>query len=147
MGGASERLVIVVDGRLHEIPASHPAGRARGQESKTWSSSLTTLGASLEVLGGIEYAGLGPETAICGFALFLVTAVLAGDGRYELATAVGVSAIIWTSVGVALVLGTVTPSVFALVALAVVGGVALFGGFASRPHGRRRSVPHPTSDR
>ncbi|HEY1197769.1 MAG TPA: hypothetical protein VGG32_03470 [Thermoplasmata archaeon] len=128
MAEPAGRTMIVVDGRVLEMPSYRSASTARLEGSVAWWGSLALLGGSLLVLGAFVGADLGSATAIGGVVLFLVAAILAGAERYELATALGVSAVLWTSAGIAVYLGTDPSLIGSLLAFAIVGVVALVAG-------------------
>jgi len=145
MGEPAGRIVMVTDGRVLEIPASRPARLSRLEGSVEWWESLAILGGSLLVLGAFVGAVLGSAAAICGFVLFLATAVVAGAERYEFATALGVSGVIWTSAGISVYLGTDPSLIGSLLGFAIVGAAALvagmFGALRRRSGNPRRSRP------
>ena len=131
MEGPSERLVVTINGRVHEIPAYRPATGSRLGGAEAWWRPLLLLGGLLLVLAGFVGADLGSEAAVGGVALFLATAVVAGTERYELATALGLAGVFWTAAGISVAL-RVDPSLNAsLLGLALVGLVSLAAGVLS----------------
>ncbi|MGD0587388.1 MAG: hypothetical protein ABSA63_01135 [Thermoplasmata archaeon] len=132
------RTILVVNGRVHEIPARRSSDRVRAEGSVTWWESLALFGGSLVILGLFVGADLGFGAAIGGVALFLATAILAGEGRYEFTTAVGTSAMVWTSSGIAVVLGTDPSLIGSLFCFVFVGVAALALGLLGRSRARSR---------
>ena len=122
------RSVVVINGRVHEIPAPRSVDWVRLERSVAWWASLALLGGLLILLGIFVGADLGLVSAIGGVALFFATAALAGDERYELATAAGVAGVVWTSSGIAVDLGTDPSLTGSLVVFAVTGAVMLLAG-------------------
>jgi len=133
---STERRVLVVNGRVHEVPARRSADSVRLEGSVAWWASLVVLGGLLVVLGALVGADLGVAAAIGGVALFFATAVLAGDERYEFATALGAAGVLWTSMGIAVDLGTDPAPTASLFVLASVGVLTMFAGVLG---GLRRS--------
>lgn len=128
MGEPAGRMIVVTRSGVVEVPASRSAHAVRLEDSVAWWGSLAVLGASLVVLGLIVGAALGSAAAIGGFVLFLATAVLVGDERYEVATAMGISGVIWTSAGISVSLGTDPSLVGSLVGFEIVGVLGLVVG-------------------
>jgi hypothetical protein len=137
------RSVAVIDGRVLEVPARRSASTLHLEGSVAWWGSLALLGGSLVVLGAFVGAGLGSEAAVGGVALFLATAILAGSERYEFATALGVSAVIWTSAGIAVNLGADPSWAGSFLAFAGVGVAALVAGGLGALRRRFRDLRHP----
>jgi hypothetical protein len=132
MAPPAERTVLVVNGRVHEVPARSSADGAHLEGSVAWWQSLALLGGLLLVLGILVGANVGVAAAIAGVGLFFATAVVAGDERYETATALGIAAVIWTSMGIALDLGTDPSLPGSLLSFAVVGAAMLIAGVLGR---------------
>lgn len=128
MSGSSERVVIVVNGRVLEIPAYHPTGPTALENSVAWWESVVLLGVALVVLGVLVGADLGSVAAVGGVALFLATGIVAGAERYEAATALGVAAVLWTSAGISVSLGVDPSLIGSLVAFATIGAVVIVAG-------------------
>ncbi|HTS33442.1 MAG TPA: hypothetical protein VMI55_05850 [Thermoplasmata archaeon] len=128
MGEPANRVIIVSRAGIQEVGPGRSAQLVRLERSVAWWTSLATWGALLLPLGALVGTGLGASSAIGGFLLFLVTAVAVGDERYELATALGVSAVIWTAVGVSVSLGADGSLVASLVGLTAVGALGLIVG-------------------
>jgi len=141
MEGPSERLVVVVDGRVHEIPAYRSAPGPELAGARRWRGALLLLGGLLLGLGGFVGANLGAEAAVGGVMLFLATAVVAGTERYELATALGVSGVVWTSAGMSVALGA-DPSLTGSLAGFVIVGLVAVGTAALGPF--RPPAPQPS---
>jgi hypothetical protein len=120
--------LIVVNGRVLAPSAYRPSTLDDIEDTPAWWNSLALLG-SLLILGGILVdARMGDVQAIAGTGLFFVTAVLAGVQRTELATATGVSGVVWTSAGISVVLGTNPSPIGAFLAFGLIGGAALLAG-------------------
>jgi hypothetical protein len=128
MGEMADRVIIVSRVGIQEVGPHRSAQLVRLERSVAWWTSLATWGALLLPLGALVGSGLGPSGAIGGFLLFLVTAVVVGDEQYELATALGVSAVIWTAAGISVSLGADRSLVASLVALTAVGTLGLVVG-------------------
>ena len=142
MTGSTERTVLVVNGRVHEVPAGRSVDRVRLESSVAWWTSLGIFGGLLAVLGVLVGTDLGVPAAIGGVSLFFATAVLAGDERYEIATALGSAGVLWTSLGIAVDLGTDPARSVSFVVLASIGIVAMaagvLGGLRRKAGERRR---------
>ncbi|MGA8711160.1 MAG: hypothetical protein WB786_08050 [Thermoplasmata archaeon] len=122
------RTVLVVNGRVYEVPPRRSADLVRLEGSVIWWEALALLGGSLLILGGFLGADLGFAAALVGVALFFVTAVFAADERYEFATALGIAAVIWTSAGIAVDLGTDPSLIGSFLAFGIVGATMLIAG-------------------
>jgi hypothetical protein len=130
------RTILVLNGRVYELP---PSRATYLSGSVAWWGALALWGALVLGLGMVVGAGAGAWSAIGGVVCFLFAGVLVGSERYELATAVGASAIIWTSTGIAVYPGTdPAPGASALV-LGVLGGLALVAGGTMALRRRDRS--------
>jgi hypothetical protein len=128
MSGSSDRVVLVVNGRVHELSGHRSVDDVRFGATAAWWGALALLGAALLVLGGFVTGALGTAAAIGGVVLFLGTAVVAGAEQYEFATALGTSAVVWTATGISLDLGA-DPSLSAsAVGFALVGFSILIAG-------------------
>jgi len=147
MGDSADRTVLVINGRVTEIPAHQPGGPVRIENSVPWWESVALFGALLIGLAAFLGARDGAAAAVGGVALFLLTAVLAGTERYEFATAAGVAALLWTSAGVALYLGVGSAPAVWFVTFASAGSATTVAGTVGavrlRSKGRRRSSAGP----
>ncbi len=137
-----DRPVIVVDGRLLGPSAYRPSAFAELQDTVAWWSALAALGGLLLVAGVLVGSGGGEAVAISGVALFFATAVLAGAELTEMATALGVAAVVWTSAGISVALGTDPSLVGSFAGLAASGGLGLLSGFvgALRANARSKAI-------
>jgi len=124
-GGGS---VIVVNGRVLEIPAHHSVGFPPLEGSIAWWKSLALLGGMLVGVGAFVGADWGSATAVGGVLLFFAAAILSGAERYEFATAVGLAAVIWTSAGISVALGADPSLIGSFLGFVVVGAAALGTG-------------------
>ena len=124
MSESTGRTVLVINGRVMEIPGHRPAGPVGIERTVPWWSAVALVGLLTVVLGALLGLREGAAAAIGGVPLFLVTGVLAGTERYEVATGVGVSALFWTSAGATVYLGLGGPPVLWFAAFAA-GGVAM----------------------
>lgn len=140
MTGSGGRTVLLVNGRVLELPAVRSAQCVRLEGSVAWWSALAFLGGALVALGACVGAGLGSAAAITGVVLFLATGVLLGSERYEYATVVGVSAVLWTSAGIAVYLGTDGLLIDSLVVFALVGIAALVAGSLGAARARSKEA-------
>ncbi|MGA8542356.1 MAG: hypothetical protein WB947_02260 [Thermoplasmata archaeon] len=110
------------------------------EDTVAWWGSLALLGALLVTAGLLVGADMGETVAIAGVALFFATAVLAGAERTEWATALGVAGVVWTAVGISLVLGS-DPSRFgSLVGLSVSGAAMVLIGILGAARAHRRTA-------
>jgi hypothetical protein len=139
VGESARQFVVVSGGRVLEVPSSLAAHHAYLANSVAWWESLALLGASLAILGALTGAVLGTAAAICGFTFFLITAVIAGTERYEFATALGVSGIVWTSTGISVSLGTDPSLVGSFVAFEVFGVSSLAVGVLGAVRAKHRT--------
>jgi hypothetical protein len=124
MAESTGRTVLVINGRVMEIPGHRRTGPIGIESKLPWWGAVTALGLLTVALGSLLGLREGTAAAIGGVALFLVTAVLAGVERYEAATALGVSALLWTSAGVAIYLGLGGPALLWFAAFGS-GGAAM----------------------
>ncbi len=125
MGEPTRRIVVGVNGRVHELSPSRLPHVARREDPARWWRAFSAWSILTLPLGVLVGLGLGSPTAIGGFLLFLATAVVVGDERYELGTALGASGVVWTASGISVYLG-VDPSLLAsLVGFEVVGALGL----------------------
>jgi hypothetical protein len=138
-GGMPERMVLVVEGRVVEVPPSHRWGEVHPEGSRDWYEAVALLGGMLLLLGAVAGESYGGAAAVAGFTMFLATAVLAGLERYEWATAVGVAAVVWTVVGISEFLGIDRSPLASFVGTGAVGaltlGVGLGGTLLRRAKG------------
>lgn len=139
MGEPARQFIVTSGGRVLEVPSSPAAHRAYLASSVAWWESLALLGASLAILGALTGAVLGTAAAICGFTFFLVTAVIAGTERYEFATVLGVSGIVWTSTGISVSLGADPSLVGSFVAFEVLGASSLAAGVLGAVRAKHRN--------
>lgn len=140
------RRVLVINGRILEVAAYRTAGPPRLENTVAWWESLVLLGGMLLVLSGFAAAGWGARAAIGGVVLFLVTAVLAGVERYEFATATGIAALLWTSAGVAVLLGLGGRPVDWFVAFAAAGVAMAVAGAAGAVRLRSAELGRAAAD-
>lgn len=143
MAEPAGRTVLVVNGRVIEMPAHRTTDRVRLESSPAWWGSLAWLGGALVVLGAFVGAGLGSATTIIGVSLFFATAILSGAELYEFATAVGASAVLWTSAGISVYLGADPSLVASMVALVVLGLVMLGAASVGIARTRSSDASHP----
>jgi hypothetical protein len=143
MAEPAGRTLILVNRRLHEVMTTSALDRVRLEGSAAWWGSLSFLGGSLLVLGAFVGANAGTAAAVGGVMLFFATAVLAGAEQYEFATALGVSALIWTSAGIAVYLGTDPTSFGSFLALTILGLAVLVTGGLGTLRKRPRGIPRP----
>jgi hypothetical protein len=136
-----DRPIIVADGRVLGPSAYRPSAFAELEDTVAWWSALAVLGGLVLVAGVLVGSGRGEVVAISGVALFFATAVLAGAERTELATALGVAGVVWTSAGISLALGTDPSWAGSLVGLAALGGLGLLTGFVGALRANSRSKP------
>ncbi|MGI0156325.1 MAG: hypothetical protein ACREDE_09390, partial [Thermoplasmata archaeon] len=107
------------------------------------------LGALVAGAGAVISSGSGEAVALGGVALFFATAVCAGAGRTEVATALGFAGMVWTAAGISAVLGTDPSPTGTVLGFGAVGlilaALGLLGGL--RAH-RRSTAPvrAPPSD-
>jgi hypothetical protein len=136
--------MIRVNGRVLEIGPSRSATGGRLESSATWWESLAILGASLVLLGSLVNSALGSAAGIGGVVGFLAAAALAGAERFELATALGVSGVVWTSAGIAVYLGVDRFLWGSFLGFVAVGGFALILGGAKsfQRRAQRHSETH-----
>ena len=146
MGATIGRIAIVDRGRVLEVTPSQSVADVRVEDSIAWWSAIAVLGGSFITLGALVGYSWVPVTAICGFVLFLVTAVLIGAGHHELATASCASAIIWTCAGVSVCLGTDSSSFATCLGFEAIGVVLVLVG-ALRWLRRRDLLGDPSSSR
>jgi len=140
MRPAPSRTVRPAEGQLVDLPVGSVGSGVRGEAPNAWCQSAAVLGGGLVVLGVLVDRGVGTTTAIAGVSLFFATAVLAGFERYEWATAVGFSAIVWTAAGIAISLGTDRYPLGAAAGLGFAGaGLVVLGVVRAR---RRRVARH-----
>jgi hypothetical protein len=144
MTESSERVVLVVNGRVHEIPAHRSPGGPGPRDAADWWVALIVLGGALVVLGGFVGFNLGPEAAVGGVALFVFTAIVAGVERNELATALGAAGVVWTSAGISVTLGADPWLLGSALGFAIVG-VAVVAGGEIGVRRARASGAHPAS--
>jgi hypothetical protein len=122
-------------------PGYRPATLVELRDTVEWWNSVALFGGLMVGLALGAAAGSGEVVAIVGFALFLATAVVAGAERFEAATAVGAAAVIWTALGISLVLGTDPSPAGTALGFALVGAAAGIGGVAGRRRVVRREGP------
>jgi hypothetical protein len=122
------RSIIVVNGRVLEIPAHRSVVFPPLEGSLAWWKSLALLGGMLVVVGAFVGADWGSAAAIGGVLLFFAAAILSGSERYEFATAVGVAALIWTSAGISVDLRADPSLIGSSLGFVVVGAAALLTG-------------------
>jgi hypothetical protein len=141
VGEPTGRTVITVRGRVLETPVSRSPDAARLEDSVAWWSALGTLGALLALLGYPVVEGWGSPVAVLGVLLFFATAVVAGAERYEFATALAIAGVVWTSFGIAVVLGTDPSRLGSLVVLELLGSITVttgaLGAWRARARERR----------
>lgn len=125
---STDRTILVINGRVYEVRPSRSVGSCYLSGSVAWWGALAVWGALVLGLAAFVGVGLGAMSAIGGVVWFLGAGVLAGWERYELATALAVSGIVWTSTGIAVYLGTDSFLGYTVIAFAVVGLVALVIG-------------------
>ena len=101
-----DRPVIVVDGRLLGPSAYRPSAFAELQDTVAWWSALAALGGLLSRRGRSRSAAVGERPSPSTGVALVATAVLAGAELTEMATALGVAAVVWTSAGISVALGT-----------------------------------------
>ena len=141
------RTIIVVNGRVEELPAHYPSRiTGRGEATEGW-ISLALLGGLLLALGALVGTDQGSAAAIGGVVLFLATAVLGGAERYEFATALGVSGVVWTAAGMSVYLGIDPSLVGSFLGFAIVGvasvGAGTAGALRKRGRDSRGGKPVP----
>lgn len=132
------RPMIVVDGRVLGPGSYRPSSVVDLEDSPAWWGSLSVLGGLLVVAGTLLGAQRGEISAVGGTALFLLTAVLAGVERTELATATGIAGIVWLAGGISVVLGTSAGGLEVFAGFAVVGGACVALGILGSLRSRRR---------
>jgi hypothetical protein len=98
------------------------------------------------LLGAFVGANWGSAAAIGGFAMFLTTAVLAGTERYELATGLGVSAVVWTAAGISVYLGVDRSLFGSFLGFAFFGSTALVAGVLGIRRSRLREPDRSDPD-
>jgi hypothetical protein len=125
----SDAARIVVGDRVVPRSAYRPSPWAEVADTPAWWGALALVGGLLVLAGGTAVLSSAEATAIGGVLLFFVTAVAAGRERAEWATGLAVSALVWTSTGIALASGADGAPYATLFALVVAGLVlALVGG-------------------
>jgi len=127
--------MLVLNGRVYEVVPSRSTYLSGSVE---WWGALTLCGALLLGLSLLVGLGAGTVGAIGGVACFLAAGVLAGSERYEFATAVGAAAIVWTTTGISVYLGTDPALGASSVVLGTLGGLALVAGGTMTLRGRER---------
>lgn len=138
----ANRPVIVVDGRVLPPQAYRPSPFAALEGTLAWWSALSVLGGLLVVAGVLIGSNLGEATAIGGVTLFFGTAVCAGAERGEIATALGTAGLVWTGLGIAVVLGTDATPRGSLIGLGVCGGTMVGIGVVGAVRAGRRTIDH-----
>jgi hypothetical protein len=135
--------LIRVDGRVLAPTSYRPTPFVDLEDSVAWWTALSILGAFLALAGVLIGSGEGEATAIGGVALFFATAVSAGAERAEIASALGTAGVVWTALGIAVVLGTDTARVGSLLGLAVSGGAFVAAGAVGALRAGRRRADAP----
>jgi len=134
---------LYVDGRAVAPSVYRPASIVDLGNTVAWWSSLALLGAAVAAAGLLVAGGAGEALAIGGVALFVITASVAGAERIEPATALGASAMIWTSAGIALVLGDRPPLGSVVAPMLAVGMSFLVLGTLGALRARHDGRPRP----
>jgi hypothetical protein len=135
--------VIVVRGRVLGPGAYRPSSFADLEDTVEWWTALAVVGGLIVGAGLLVGTDQGDITAIVGVALFVVTAVLAGAERTELATALGVAGVVWTSAGISVSLGTDPSSLGSMIVFVAVGGAMVVVG-ALRAQSRSKPILNAT---
>ncbi len=138
--------MIVVDGRVVYPSAYRPSTFLDLEATVEWYRSLGLLGLLLSALGAAVAANGGELAAVVGVGLFFATAVLAGQDRVEIATALGTAGVVWAAIGISLTLGSVGPRIAVAAALVAVGTAAVLLALAGgRSAGARARSAPPTA--
>jgi peptidoglycan/LPS O-acetylase OafA/YrhL len=124
----SGRPLIVVNGRVQELPPYRSSVLSLGEHRSDGWVAVAILGVLSMALGGLVAEDQGSAAAVGGVVWFLGTAVLAETERPELATALGVSGVVWTAVGISVYLGVDPSRAGTFVALVLLGAVAVLAG-------------------
>lgn len=135
--------MIVVDGRVVYPSTYRPSTFLDLAATVEWYRSLGLLGLLLGALGAAVAVNGGAAAAVVGVGLFFATAVLAGQDRIELATALGTAGVVWTAIGISLTLGSVGPRTAVAVVLVALGAAAVLLALAGGRSidARSRSAP------
>ena len=117
--------MIVVEDRVVYPSEYRPSTFLNFEDTIAWWRSLAVLGALVALLAVAVVGDEGELAAIVGVVLFFATAVVAGQERYELGTALGTAGVVWTATGISLVLRTLGPNAVPALAFGAVGGLVL----------------------
>ncbi len=134
--------MIVVEDRVVYPSEYRPSTFLNFEDTIAWWRSLAVLGALITILAVVVEADQGELAAIVGVGLFFATAVVAGQERRELGTALGTAGVVWTATGISLVLGTLGSVTAAALAIGTVGAfVHVFSLFrAGRANDRAKRI-------
>jgi hypothetical protein len=123
----------VIDGRVVPTSAYRAPSSFSFERSPRWTLSLAVVGLLALVASAFVAVHAGETLVLTGVGLFFLTAVLAAADRPDLAAGVGFGAILFVSIGIALLLGTIPPGpIAAAVAAGTGGALAIGGSVASR---------------
>jgi hypothetical protein len=133
--------VLLVGDRVVPHTVYRPSPWSELSDTPAWWGALALLGGLITLAGATSGISSGEVTAIGGVLLFFATAVAAGAERTELATALALAGLVWTSTGIALAIGTDGSATGTLIAFAALGVALVVVGVAGAARSTRRAEP------
>jgi hypothetical protein len=125
---------------VHELPGPRSPGLSWREDPATVGSCVALVGGLTVGLALLLILSRGSSASVFGVVLFLAAAVLAGAERYDLATGVGISAMVFTTVGISVYLGVDASPIESALGFLTVGVGLLLAGTAGWHRERRRAT-------
>lgn len=132
--------VLLVGDRVVPHSAFRPTPWADLADTPAWWGALALFGGFLVLAAVTIGAASGEATAIGGVLFFLAAAVAAGAERTEVATALALAGLVWTSTGISLATGTDGAPAATAWGFALIGGGLIVLGVAGAVRSASRPV-------